>query len=138
MNLEIQYIADILHDSKVGLKTSEIAKIIRKKHNHHITKTKVKNYLWSYFANDIKINDQYEYTLKNNVTKLDHIETIKRNQPRAICFVAEGSILRAYYSDNLKLDQLVHAIAAVSANVNPISNTTDLTVRINREIDSLT
>lgn len=138
MNLEIQYIAAILHDSEVGLKTSEIARLIRNKHNHHITKTKVKNYLWSYFANDIKINDQYEYTLKNNVTKLDHIETIMRKQPRAICFVAEGRTLRAYYSDSLKLDKLVHAIAAVSANVNPISNTTDLTVRINREIDSLT
>lgn len=137
MNLEIQYIAEILHESEVGLKTSEIARIIRNKHNHRITRTKVKHYLWSYFANDIDINDEYQYTLKNNVTKLDKIETIQRNQPRAICFVAEGSTLKAYYSNNLKLDNLVYAIAAVSANVNPISNTTDLTVRINREIDSL-
>ena len=137
MNLEIQYISEVLQNSEDGLMTKEFAKMIRDKYNYRITKTKVKIYLCSQFANDISIDDQYRYTLRNNVTRLDRIEVIKRKQPRAINFIAEGNTLKAYYSDELTIASLVHAVAAVSSNINPASNTTDLTVRINREIDSI-
>ena len=54
MDKEIIYINNILVNSKVGLSTSDISKKIFEKYDAKVSRTIVKNYLWSYFRDIIK------------------------------------------------------------------------------------
>ena len=137
MNQDIHYIVDALKNNPNGLDKHAIRKWIKNHHDYTITATKIKNYLWSYLKDDVNQNSEnYRYSLKVFPPKAMTIVVEKRQQARSVEFRTEGSVMTATYSPDVCIDDLVYAIAAISLNTNPRSNTSDLSVRVNREIDA--
>lgn len=137
MNQETKFILDALRNNPNGLDKHEIRKWIKNHYDHKITATKIKNYLWSYLKDEVNQNSEdFTYSLKVLPVKAMTIVVEQRQQARLIEFRAEGSVLTATYSPDVSIDDLVYALAAISLNTNPRSNTSDLSVRVNREIDA--
>lgn len=137
MNQETHFILDALKNNPNGLDKHAIKTWVKNHHDHKITATKIKNYLWSYLKDEVnQSSEDFTYTLKDLPPKAMTIVVERRQQARSIEFRAQGSVLTASYSTEVVIEDLVYALAAISLNTNPRSNTSDLSVRINREIDS--
>ena len=134
---EIHLIYLVLNNSKASLSTQEIAKILREKHNLKISKTIVKNYLWSYFRDIIdfdKENFTYSLTKTNDWgTQIEIISSEKTNRPIEINM--KGVNIEVIYSQDLTTDKILNALAKFNFTETNKLNF-DFIKKINRIIES--
>ena len=139
MDKEILYINNILLDNPNGLTTSDISKIIFEKHGLKISRTIVKNYLWSYFRNQIKYNSaDFTYILENDRFLLDDIDIIKvEKTTRSIDCAFVGSKIKVEYDASVSIETLIKAISIINYKSPVVKNNTDLIKQINRVVEQI-
>ncbi len=139
MDKEVFYINSILVENSKGLTTSDISKLIFEQYQTKISRTIVKNYLWSYFRNLIEYDPgNYTYKLSNDHFLLDDIEVVqgdKKNRP--ICSQVCGSKIKIEIEKNVDLHLLVKAIGILNYKIGSNNRNTDLIKQINRIIEQL-
>lgn len=137
MDKEIIYIKNILSESNFGLTTSEISKEIFIKYNYKISKTIVKNYLWSFLRNDIEYDtESFKYKLIEFQNIYEDIEIVKDDKAvRALSYVVEGNLIKLKYRSDLNIDLLLKVLAIL--NIKGYNQKYDLVKNINRYIDLL-
>jgi hypothetical protein len=134
---EIHLIYFVLLNSEVPLSTKEIAKTLREKHNLKISKTIVKNYLWSYFRDIIDFDQEnFTYSLTNTNdwgTQIELISSNKTNRPIEINM--KGVNIEVIYSHDLTVEKILDALAKFNfTETNKLSY--DFIKKINRIIES--
>jgi hypothetical protein len=134
---EINLIYFVLRNSEVSLSTQEIAKTLREKHNLKISKTIVKNYLWSYFRDIIDFDkENFTYSLTNTNDWGTQIELIPSNRTnRPIEINMKGVNIEVIYSHDLTVEKILDALAKFNfTETNKLSY--DFIKKINRIIES--
>jgi hypothetical protein len=137
MDKEIELINSILIESPKPLTTSEISKLIYEKHKVKISRTIVKNYLWSYFRQIVRYSPaDYTYELDSDKFLLDDIYiSIENNSVRPIHTVVEGNKINVKISQKLTLKELVRAFAILNFRIGPNKGNTDILKQLNRIIE---
>jgi hypothetical protein len=134
---EIHLIYSVLRNSEVSLTTQELARILRDKHNLKISKTIVKNYLWSYFRDIIDFDkENFTYSLSNTNdwgTQIELTATDKTNRPIEINM--KGVNIEVIYSHDLTIEKILDALAKFNfTETNKLNY--DFIKKINRIIES--
>ncbi len=139
MDREINYINEILAASEEGLTTSEISKQIFKRYNQKVSRTIVKNYLWSYFRNMINYDSvNYTYTLKTDHRFFKEADSIKAgDSPRMISIRALGDKMEISISDRLHLQSLAKAIGIFYLEEDNTGKKKDLIKRLNQILQTM-
>lgn len=139
MDREINYINQILISNKEGLTTSDISKIIFEKYNEKVSKTIVKNYLWSYFRNVIKYDSSaYTYTLLDDRFLLDDIDVINlNNAKRPLNTVFKDSKIVIEFDDNIDINTYIKAIGIMNYKIAPSKKNIDFLKQLNRIIEQI-
>ena len=139
MDKEIIYINNILVNSKVGLSTSDISKKIFEKYDAKVSRTIVKNYLWSYFRDIIKYDSlEFTYKINNDEFLIDDIivdQKSKLSRPISANFV--GSKIKVEYDNNIPIDIYIQAIAIMNFKTNVNKKNADLLKHFNRIIEQI-
>ena len=137
MDREIVYINNILISSKVALSTSDISKLIYEKYQIKISKTIVKNYLWSYFRNMITYNaSDFTYTLKSDrIDEYDCIAKTLPSMPRPVSFQIEGTKISVIIDDRISIYDFARAVAILNFKSNSSKSNNDFIKSINRIIE---
>ena len=139
MDKEIVYINNILVNSSDALSTSDISKLIFDRYGAKVSRTIVKNYLWSYFRDIIKY-DSTEYTYKINNDKFlidDIIVEQNSNLNRPVSANFEGSKIKVVFDTNISLDTYIQAIAVMNFKTNVNKKNTDLLKHFNRIVEQI-
>lgn len=139
MDKEIFYIHNLLVNENQGLTTSDISKLIFEKYNLKISRTIVKNYLWSYFRNLIKYDSSnYTYSFINDNFLLEDIEVHKiDNLERTIKSTFEGSKIKVEYNSSTSIETIVKALSIVNYKSSALKNNSDLIKQINRVVEQI-
>lgn len=139
MDREINYINKILATSEVGLTTSEISKQIFEKFNEKVSKTIVKNYLWSYFRTVIKYDSSnYTYKLNNDQFLLEDIEVSGvPSSVRPINTKFKDSKILVEFDKRIKIDMYIKAIAIMNYKISPQKRNVDLLKQLNRVVEQI-
>ena len=137
MDKEISCINNILLQTKEGLSTSDISKMLFEKYQLKISRTIVKNYLWSYFRNLIEYNSSdYTYKLKSDTFLIDDIEVIiASNSVRSLFSTIEGNKIIVKASDKLHMNDLIKGIGILNFKVGQNKKNIDLLKQLNRIIE---
>jgi hypothetical protein len=139
MDREINYINEILATSEDGLTTSEISKAIFEKYNEKVSKTIVKNYLWSYFRTVIKYDSSnYTYKLNNDQFLLDDIEVEGvPSSVRPISTKFKNSKILVEFDKRINIDMYIKAIAIMNYKISPQKRNVDLLKQLNRVVEQI-
>ncbi len=139
MDREINYINEILSSSKEGLTTSEISKIIFEKFNEKVSKTIVKNYLWSYFRTVINYDSSnYTYKLNDDQFLLDDVEVEGvESSVRPISTKFKNSKILIEFDKRIKIDLYIKAIAIMNYKISPQKRNVDLLKQLNRVVEQI-
>lgn len=139
MDKEIIYINNILVNSKVGLSTSDISKKIFEKYYAKVSRTIVKNYLWSYFRDIIKYDSsEFTYKINNDEFLIDDIIVYKKSKlSRPISANFEGSKIKVEYDNNIPIDIYIQAIAIMNFKTNVNKKNADLLKHFNRIVEQI-
>jgi len=139
MDKEIIYINNILVNSKVGLSTSDISKKIFEKYDAKVSRTIVKNYLWSYFRDIIKYDSsEFTYKINNDEFLIDDIIVDKKSKlSRPISANFEGSKIKVEYDINIPVDIYIQAIAIMNFKTNVNKKNADLLKHFNRIVEQI-
>ena len=139
MDREINYINDILNSNKEGLTTSDISKIIFEKYNEKVSKTIVKNYLWSYFRNVIKYDSSnYSYTLLDDRFLLEDIDVVNVNKAkRPLNTNFKDSKIIIEFDDKIDIKTYIQAIGIMNYKVAPSKKNIDFLKQLNRIIEQI-
>jgi len=139
MDKEIIYINNILVNSKVGLSTSDISKKIFEKYDAKVSRTIVKNYLWSYFRDIIKYDSsEFTYKINNDEFLIDDIIVDKKSKlSRPISANFEGSKIKVEYDNNIPVDIYIQAIAIMNFKTNVNKKNADLLKHFNRIVEQI-
>lgn len=139
MDKEIIYINSILNSSDEGFTTSEISKKIFEQYGIKISRTIVKNYLWSYFRDVIEYNSSnYSYTLKMDNFLINDINVIcSTNTPRAISSKIEGAEIIIVVDKNVPLEKYIKAIGVINYRIGKNKSNLDFIKQINRTLEQL-
>jgi hypothetical protein len=139
MDKEIIYINNILVNSKVGLSTSDISKKIFEKYDAKVSRTIVKNYLWSYFRDIIKYDSsEFTYKINNDEFLIDDIIVDKKSKlSRPISANFEGSKIKVEYDNNIPIDIYIQAIAIMNFKTNVNKKNADLLKHFNRIVEQI-
>lgn len=139
MDKEIVFINNILVNSKEGLSTSDISRLIFERHGAKVSRTIVKNYLWSYFRDIIKYDSsEFTYKLNNDEFLLNDIvvdQNPKLNRPLSANF--EGSKIKVEYDNNISIDTYIQAIAIMNFKTNINKKNVDLIKHFNRVVEQI-
>ena len=139
MDNETFMINVILTSSIVPLTSSEISKLVYEKYNVKISKTIVKNYLWSFFR-EIIIYDSgnFTYKLKDDKFLLDDVEVIFKDQPeRPIGSHVLGGKILITADSNISFQDFVKGIAILNYKIDVNKRNIDLIKQLNRVIEQL-
>ena len=139
MDKEIIYINNILVNSKEGLSTSDISKLIFERFDAKVSRTIVKNYLWSYFRDIIKYDSsEYTYKINNDEFLIDDIIVDKKSKlSRPISANFEGSKIKVEFDNNIPIDIYIQAIAIMNFKTNVNKKNTDLLKHFNRIVEQI-
>lgn len=139
MDREINYINEILSTSKKALTTSDISKIIFEKYNEKVSKTIVKNYLWSYFRTVIKYDSSnYTYKLINDYFLLEDVEVLGvSSSVRPINTKFKNSKILVEFDKRIKIDMFIKAIAIMNYKISPQKRNVDLLKQLNRVVEQI-
>lgn len=137
MDKEIVYINNILLTSEEGLTTSEISKELYINYQIKVSRTIVKNYLWSYFRNIIKYDSSnYTYTLDNDVFLIDDVVVMATEKsPRAISFEFKGPKIHIVYNRDKSIEEYIKAFAILNFKPTTKTKNADIIKLINRIIE---
>ena len=139
MDNETFMINVILTSSIVPLTSSEISKLVYEKYKVKISKTIVKNYLWSFFR-DIIIYDSgnFTYKLKDDKFLLDDVEVIFKDQPeRPIGSNVLGGKILITADSNILFQDFIKGIAILNYKIDVNKRNIDLIKQLNRVIEQL-
>jgi len=139
MDNDIFCINSVLVSSKVGLTTSDIAKLIFEKYGIKMSRTIVKNYLWSYFRHIIKYNQgDYTYKLLNDNFLLEDIEVnIATRAPRPISSNVLGGKIVITINSSVSREQFVKGFSILNYKLGSNRRNSDLIKQLNRIIEQL-
>lgn len=139
MDKEIIYINNILVNSKEGLSTSDISKLIFERYDAKVSRTIVKNYLWSYFRDIIKYDSsEFTYKINNDEFLIDDIIVDKKSKlSRPISANFEGSKIKVEFDNNIPIDIYIQAIAIMNFKTNVNKKNTDLLKHFNRIVEQI-
>jgi hypothetical protein len=139
MDNDILFINSVLVSSKIGLTTSDISKLIFEKYGVKISRTIVKNYLWSYFRHIIQYNQSdYTYKLDNDNFLLDDIEvSISSSVPRPISSSVVGGKIKITVDEAVSKEDFLKGITILNYKLGSNQRNTDLIKRLNRVIEQL-
>jgi hypothetical protein len=139
MDKEIFFIHNLLVNESQGLTTNDISKLIFEKHGLKISRTIVKNYLWSYFRNLIKYDSSnFKYTLLNDDFLLDDIEIAKKdNLERTIKSTFFGSKIKVEYNSSTSIETIVKALTIINYKSSAVKNNLDLIKQVNRVVEQI-
>lgn len=139
MDKEIVFINAILNKNDQWITTSEISKKIFEEFDVKISRTIVKNYLWSYFRSIIEYNSSnYSYKIKSDPFLIEDINVIQiANLPRAISSRIEGSKIIISIDKNTPLESYIKAIGILNYKIDKNKKNLDLIKQINRTIEQL-
>jgi len=140
MDKEILYINSILSKSSIGLTSSEISKLIFEKYDTRISRTIVKNYLWSYFRSIIKYDSvNYTYKLTQDLFLLDDIVVrFDINQSRALSSKIEGGKIIITADRKFDLEKFIRALGVLNFKIGSNRHNLDIIKQLNRVIEQLT
>jgi hypothetical protein len=139
MDKEIVYINNILVNSIDALTTSDISKLIFERYEAKVSRTIVKNYLWSYFRDIIKYDSsEYTYKINNDGFLIDDI-TVEQNSnlKRPVSANFEGSKIKVVFDNNISIDTYIQAIAIMNFKTNVNKKNTDLLKHFNRIVEQI-
>jgi hypothetical protein len=138
MDLETNIIYNILLCAEDTLTAADISTLIYKRHNKRISKTIVKNYLWSYFRDLIYYNPtDFSYKLKKEPHFFKITNDIQfTDSPRMISVRALGDKMEVTISNDLNLEKLVNAIATFYLNEDSTGKKKDLIKKLNQILHS--
>ena len=139
MDNETLMINVILTSAIVPLTSSEISKLVYEKYKVKISKTIVKNYLWSFFR-DIIIYDSgnFTYKLKDDKFLLDDVEVIFKDQPeRPIGSNVLGGKILITADSNISFQDFIKGIAILNYKIDVNKRNIDLIKQLNRVIEQL-
>jgi hypothetical protein len=139
MDVEIDMIYKVLSHAGTGQTTSEISKIIHDLYKKRVSRTIVKNYLWSYFRNMIDYDSaNYTYKLKNDHRFFIKSENINiGDSPRLIAIRALGDKMEISISERLNLQNLVKAIAIFYLEEDSSGKKKDLIKKLNQILQTI-
>ena len=107
----------IMSESKEALSSGEISKRIYEKFKHRITKTTVKNYLWSSLRPLVHCNtEDWVYSLKKESEMLSTSSVFKvstypiNDLPDYLQIEVLGDEVNCTYRDNLTVDEVIKAL----------------------------
>lgn len=139
MDKEIIYINNILANAEVGLSTSDISKLIFERYGAKVSRTIVKNYLWSYFRDIIKYDSsEFTYKMNNDEFLIDEIIVDQKSKLcRPISANFEGSKIKVEFDNNIPIDIYIQAIAIMNFKTNVNKKNTDLLKHFNRIVEQI-
>lgn len=139
MDKEISYIHEVLSSSKSPLSSADISKEIYNNHSYKLSRTIVRNYLWSYFRGMIEYDAaNFTFSLKDDqflVSDIDVSEVI--NSPRAVSAQFEGARINVSYDSNIPLSVFIKSIALINFKHKSSVNKIDLIKQMNRTIEQI-
>ena len=113
-------IKSIMSESKEALSSGEISKKIYEKFKHRITKTTVKNYLWSSLRPLVHCNtEDWVYSLKKESEMLSPSSVFKvsthpiNDLPDYLRIEVLGDEVNCTYRDNLTVDEFIKVATVV-------------------------
>jgi hypothetical protein len=139
MDKDIVYINTILNKNNQGVTTAEISKKIFEEFDIKISRTIVKNYLWSYFRSIIEYNSStYSYKLKSDPFLINDINVVQlENVARPISSKIEGSSIIISVDKNIPFESYIKAIGVINFKIDKNKKSVDLIKLINRTIEQL-
>jgi hypothetical protein len=137
MDKEIYIIHTILKNTLKPLTTKEIADDYSRLSGYRISKTIVKNYLWSYFREIIKFNSgDFTYALKGDKYLFTDVVCRETNdQIRPICTSAKTGKILIEFDKSITMVELIEAIGIVNFRTGGNFYKSDLIKSINRIIE---
>jgi hypothetical protein len=139
MDNETLMINFVMKSSFLPLTSSEISKLVYEKYKIKISKTIVKNYLWSFFR-DVIVYDSvnYTYKLKNDRFLLDDLQVVFKDQPeRPIGSSVLGGKIIITADSNILLQDVIKGIAILNYKIDIKKKNVDLIKQLNRVIEQL-
>jgi hypothetical protein len=139
MDKDILCINSVLRTANKALTTSEISKLIYEKYELKISRTIVKNYLWSFFRSII-IYDQGDFTYKldNDNFLLEDIEVnMTSSASRPIGSSIEGGKIIITADTNVSIQDFIKGFAILNYKVGTNKRNSDLVKQLNRVIEQL-
>lgn len=139
MDKEILYIYEVLSSSKAPLTSPEISKEIFNRHEFKLSRTIVRNYLWSYFRDLVEYDAaKYTFVLKDDQFLISDIDVSEvKNPPRAVCAQFEGARINVSYDDKIPISVYIKAIALLNFKHKSSVNKVDLVKQLNRTIEQI-
>lgn len=137
MDKEIFIIQSILANAQKPFTTKEIADEYFKLSGYRISKTTIKNYLWSYFREIIKFDSTaFTYELKDdNYLLNDLICRETKNKLRPISTSVKSGKILIEFDDTIKKNELIEAIGIINFRMGSVYYKSDLIKTINRIIE---
>lgn len=139
MDKEIIYINNILVNSNEGLSTSDISKLIFEKYGAKVSRTIVKNYLWSYFRDIIKYDSsEFTYKINNDEFLIDDVivqQNDKLSRPISANF--EGSKIKVEFDNSIPFEIYIQAIAIMNFKTSVNKKNADLLKHFNRIVEQI-
>ena len=139
MDKDILCINSVLRDANKALTTSDISKLIYERYEVKISRTIVKNYLWSFFRNII-IYDQGDFTYKldNDKFLLEDIEVnMTSKAARPISSSIEGGKIIITADTNITIQDFIKGFAILNYKIGANKRNSDLIKQLNRVIEQL-
>jgi hypothetical protein len=138
MDKEIIYINNILVAANEALTCSDIAKSLFNQYGLRLSKTIVKNYLWSFFRNLITYDSvNYTYQLKSNTFLLSDVEVkASSHRMRPLRIEVAGPKLQLSYDSSFDIESYLKALAILNLR-NSSATSGDLIKNLNRILEQL-
>lgn len=139
MDRDILHIYEVLSSANVPLTAGEISKEIFKRYDIRLSKTIVRNYLWSYFRNLIDYNpDEFTFSLKDDRFLITDIDVSDVDHgPRAVSAQFEGARIRVSYDNRVPIETYIKAISIINYKYRSSKKKVDLIKQLNRTIEQI-
>jgi hypothetical protein len=133
-------IMKVLNASEDALTTAQISKEIYDQYKIRLSKKVVKNYLWSYFRNEINFKpDDCTYKLKSDMFLLDKVDIeLLEKPPRAFTCKITGGRIVASVDSKVSVEVLAKAVVILNLKKIKVNDNVDFIKAINRSIENLT
>lgn len=139
MDKEIAYIYEVIASSKAPLTAAEISKQIFERYKFRLSRTIVRNYMWSYFRSLVEYDSvKYTFVLNNDQFLISDIDvSAAKNPSRAISAKFEGARISVIYDDQIPVSVFIKAITLINFKSKSSVNKIDLVKQVNRTIEQI-
>lgn len=139
MDKEILCINSILVGSPKALTTADIAKLMFEKYELKLSKTIVKNYLWSFFRHVIDYNSgDFTYKLDGDKFLLEDVKVkMSSDALRPLGSSIEGGKILITADSNISIQDYIMGFAVLNYRVGGNKRNSDIIKQLNRVIEQL-